>query len=160
MHTVALIAASVFVAAGIPLAFVPMFPTLAYMLVVAILFGFYDGFTTLTLGNVLALGGFVVVSFVVDNLAGLVGAKYGGAHAKSLLWGVVGAFLGTLLFPPLGSLGGLFVAVLVAEMRYRRDGGRAVRAASGALVGAVAGIAINVLLGVAFLVTFILVALS
>lgn len=146
--------------AGIPLALVPLFPAIAYMFVVALLFGFYDGFTALTVWNLLALGGFVAASFIIDNLAGVVGAKYGGAHTRSLAWGLLGALIGTIVFPPLGSLIGLFLAVLLSEIGHKRDRSQAVRAASGAFVGALVGILVNVALAAAFLVTFILVALS
>lgn len=160
MHTTILILASVLIAAGIPLALIPMVPALAYMFVMALLFGFYDGFTALTLGNLGILVGFIVVSFIVDNSAGVLGAKYGGAHARSLLWGILGGLLGTFVLPLFGSLVGLFISVLAAELYYRKTNSEAFKAASGALLGAAVGIAFNVLLGIAFLVTFVIFALS
>ncbi len=160
MDIAILILASVFIAVGIPLALIPMVPALAYMFVVALLFGLYDGFTALTLGNLGILAGFIVVSFIVDNLAGVLGAKYGGAHARSLLWGILGGLLGTFVLPLFGSLVGLFVSVLVAELYYRKTNSQAFMAASGALLGAAVGIAINVLLGIGFLVTFVVFSLS
>jgi uncharacterized protein len=160
MHTTILVIASLLVAAGIPLAIVPMLPALSYMFVVALLFGLYDGFVALTAENLIVLASFVVVSVIVDNSAGLLGAKYGGAHGKSLLWGLLGAIVGTFAFPIFGSLVGLFVAVLLAEVYYKRTNRQAVRAASGALLGAAAGIAVNIVLGIVFLATFLVFALS
>jgi uncharacterized protein YqgC (DUF456 family) len=160
MHTTILIIASLLVAAGIPLAFVPMLPALSYMFVVALLFGIYDGLVALTAENLIVLAALVAASVIVDNSAGLLGAKYGGAHGKSLLWGMLGAIIGTFAFPIFGSLVGLFIAVLSAEVYYKKTNRQAVKAASGALLGAAAGIAVNVVLGIAFLATFIVFALS
>jgi len=160
MDSVVLVLAAVLMAVGIPMALVPMVPVLSYMFVIALVFGFYDGFVALSAGNVLALAGFVLASIVVDNLAGVLGAKYGGAHTKSLFWGIGGAILGTFMFPLFGSLVGLFLGVLAAELYYMKTNAQALRSASGALIGAAVGVAFNLCLGIAFLATFLVFALS
>lgn len=155
MHTTLIIAAAVLMIPGIFMPIVPMLPALPYIFAIAIGFGFIDGFTTLSLNELLILGIFVVVSIIVDQLAGIVGAKYGGAHGKSLLWGIAGAILGLFMFPPFGALIGLFAAVFAAEIYYMKTHRQALKAASGALLGAAVGIAINIALALAFIGTFI-----
>jgi uncharacterized protein len=157
--TVALIIASILIAPGILMAFVPMLPALSYMFVMALVFAIYNGFTTLTVTETLILLGIVLVSIVIDHGAGILGAKYGGAHTKSLLWGMLGAFIGTLLFPPLGSFAGLFIGVLFAELYYKRSQDKALKAAGSALLGSAVGVGVNIALAITFLSLFIYFAL-
>jgi uncharacterized protein len=135
---------------GIAMAFIPMLPALSYMFVVALVFAIFDGFATLTSNELLILFGFVAISFIIDHSAGLLGAKYGGAHAKSLLWGILGSLIGTFTFPPVGTFIGLFVAVFIAEMYYKKNHGGALKAAGGALIGTVIGVIVNIILAIAF----------
>lgn len=159
VNTIEYAVAIVLLVPAIFMALIPMLPSLAYMFVIAILFGFVNGFEALTGKDLGILFAFVAVSFVVDSISGLLGAKYSGAHTKSLLWGIVGGILGTFIMPAFGSLIGLFAAVFFAEIYYQKTKAAAVKSASGALVGAAVGIATNVVLAIGFLATFIFLAL-
>lgn len=159
-ETVAIIAASVLIVPGIFMALVPMLPALSYMFVIALVFGVYNGFTLLSGVDVLMLLGIVLVSVIIDHSAGVLGAKYGGAHTKSLLWGILGAFVGTLFFPLLGSFAGLFIAILISELYYKKSQDKALKAAGSALVGTVVGVVVNVILAIAFLGLFLYFTLS
>ena len=159
-HTIALIIASVLIIPGIAMALIPMLPALSYMFVIALAFAIYDGFDILTRGEILILLGIVFVSIAVDHISGLLGAKYGGAHTKSLLWGMLGGFIGTFFLPPLGTFIGLFLAILIAEIYYKKTREEAVKAAKGALIGTAVGIGVNVLLAILFTGSFIYFGLS
>jgi uncharacterized protein YqgC (DUF456 family) len=158
-YTVAFITALVLIIPGIFMAFIPLLPALSYMFVIALVFGIYDSFTALTLTELFILLGIVIVSIVIDHTSGLIGAKYGGAHTKSLLWGIAGAFVGTFFLAPLGSFIGLFLGVLLAEFHYKKASEGAFKAAGSALLGTVAGVAANIILAIAFTVTFFFFAL-
>jgi uncharacterized protein YqgC (DUF456 family) len=140
---------------GIAMAFIPMLPALSYMFLVALLFGIYDKFTHVSSTEMLILLGIVLVSIVIDQGAGVLGAKYGGAHTKSLLWGMLGGFIGTILFPVLGSFIGLFIAVLGAELYYKKSQGLAMKAAGSALIGSITGVVVNIILACTFIGLFI-----
>ncbi|MBX4209347.1 DUF456 domain-containing protein [Candidatus Parcubacteria bacterium] len=155
IHSIASIIAIALVIPGIFMAFVPMLPALSYMFVVALAFAVYDGFAALTVKGLLALLAITVVSIVTDHTSGLLGAKYGGAHTKSLLWGILGAFVGLFTLPALGSFIGLFAGVLLAEIYYKKHHGKALKAAGGALVGSVVGVGVNIVLSLIFAITFI-----
>lgn len=142
-------------APAIVLPLVPLVPALPYLFVIAVSFGMLDGFSSLSGHEILVLLIYVAASIVTDHSAGLLGAKYGGAHTKSLFWGIGGAIIGLIAFPPFGSLAGLFFGVLMAELCYMKTRRQALKAASGALLGAAAGMAINVALAIAFISTFI-----
>ncbi|MDP1624946.1 MAG: DUF456 domain-containing protein [bacterium] len=157
--SIGLAVAIVLLAPAIFMALIPMLPALAYMFLITLVYAFVGGFSVITGAELAFLFAFVVASFIVDNVAGILGAKYGGAHTKSLLWGIFGSIVGTLVMPPFGSLVGLFVAIFIAEIHYQRKGNHAAKAASGALLGAVAGVVVNVVLAIGFLGTFIFLAL-
>ena len=137
----------------------PVVPGIPLMFVVALVFGFVDRWEHLLLWELGVLVGIVLLSLLVDYLAGLLGARYGGASRRAILWGLAGLVIGLLVFPPFGGLIGLFVGVLVAELAGGRDQREAFRAAAGSLLGTLIGTAVSLFLAVAFLALFILFAL-
>jgi uncharacterized protein len=160
MHTIYVTVFSLLLIPGIFLVFIPGFPALLYMLIVAVIFGFVDHFINLTVFNLLVLSLLFVAAFVVDSLSGLVGARYGGASRKAMLWGIIGAIGGTFVLPPFGGLLGLFVGVLVAEVSSRKSHKDALTAAGSSVMGALAGMAINSGIALLFLVLFVFMALN
>jgi uncharacterized protein YqgC (DUF456 family) len=150
---------SVLVFAGIFAVFVPVFPALFYMLTVATIYGFVDHFERVTPNNLWVLAGIFALAFVVDSLSGVLGAKYGGASKKAMLWGFAGLVIGAVLLPPFGAIPGLFVGVLAAEIAGKKGGKDALKAAAGSVLGAVAGMAVNAMLAIAFFALFMAFAL-
>ncbi len=151
---ISFILALLLIVPGIGMALIPMLPALSYMFVIALAYAAFGGFEVITGQELLILLSIVVVSILIDHTSGILGAKYGGAHTKSLLWGIGGAILGTVLFPPLGSFIGLFAAVLASEMYYRKPTDKALKAAGSALLGTAVGVGVNIVLAIAFAVTF------
>ena len=144
---------------GALLVLVPLFPAFWYLMAMATLFAVLDGFVHFTAANLAVLGVIFLLSIVVDWSAGLLGAKFGGAAWKSILWGACGSVIGLLLFPPFGVFAGLFLGVLGSELSRHRGRRAAVRAATGAVLGSVTGIALNAILAVTFVVLFVVFAL-
>ena len=142
---------------GIAGAFLPI-PGLLYMLLVALIFGFIDGFQNILLWELGVLAGIAVLSTINDYLSGILGAKYGGAGKKSVLYGFIGMLIGILLFPPFGGLAGIFVGILLAEIFRHGNQGKAVRAATSSLNGSAIGMAITLLLSIVFIFLFVIFA--
>ena len=140
---------------GILFAFIPVLPALPYMFLVVLGYGLFDKFENLTPTHLLILGGLALFSLLVGYLAGFLGARVGGASKKSLLYGLVGAVIGTFWFPPLGTIIGLFVGVLIGELTQLKGHLQAFRAATFSLAGTLIGIAVNLLLAIAIIVLFI-----
>lgn len=144
---------------GVFLALVPMMPALLYMFLLAALYGFLNGFVSLTAGNLAVLGGIFAASVIIDYSAGVIGARYGGASRKSIFWGFVGMLAGLLVLPPFGGFLGLFTGVFISELIRRKNKNKAMKAATASLVGSVAGMVVNVVLAIAFLTLFIIFVL-
>lgn len=160
MHTVVLVSFIALLLIGVGLAFIPAFPALFLMFVFALVYGFIDSFVHLTVHNILILGGIVALGFVVDTMAGLIGAKYGGASKKAILWGIVGIIIGFIIFPPFGALLGLFVGVLCAELYQLKSKRDALKAAGASVAGSLTGMAVNIILALTFLILFIFFAFN
>jgi len=154
-YTLVLSIASLFLIPGFFMAFVPMLPALSYMFIVSLIFSIFDHFIHISYVELGILLGITLLSIVVDHLAGIIGAKYTGAHGRSLLWGLAGSIIGTFIAPLVGSLAGLFIGVILGELHIGKTKEKALKSASGAIVGSLAGILVNVGLAIAFIVLFI-----
>lgn len=157
-HPTLVALATVLMLPGIAGVALPAMPGIPYMLLVALGFGFVDKFQHLRSTELVALFLIAALSVYIDYAAGLWGARWGGASSRATAAGLIGLLIGTLLLPPFGGFIGLFLAVLYVELR----GGtlaKALKAASGSLVGSFVGIVANLALAVLFLGMFILMAL-
>lgn len=134
---------------------IPTMPGLPLMFLITIVYGFVDGFAHLSLWHFVVFGGIVALSMVIDTFSGVLGAKLGGASRKALLAGVVGVFVGLLLFPPLGAFLGLFAGVFVAEVAQFKNFLQAFKKASVSLAAAVAGTVANVMLAIGYVVLYV-----
>lgn len=143
------------------LVFIPMLPAFLYMFAVAFLYGILDGFVHLQAGEIGMLAGIFCLSVLVDYSAGALGAKYGGASKKSIVYGFVGLLLGSVLFPPFGGLPGLFFGVFITELFFlRKSRAAAWKAAAGSFLGSMAGVVFNVILALCFFTLFLVLSLS
>ena len=143
---------------GILGAFLPI-PGLLYMLLVALIFGFIDGFQNILLWEISVLAGIAVLSTINDYLSGILGAKYGGASKKSVLYGFIGMLIGIFVFPPFGGLAGIFLGILLAEILRHGNKDKAIKAATGSLIGSAIGMAITLAFSIVFIFLFVLFAL-
>ena len=145
---------SILLLPGLAGIFLPV-PGLLYMLIVATIYAWIGGFSALGWSELAWLAAIVIISTIIDALAGILGAKYGGAKKQSIYAGIIGLLVGIFLLPPFGGLLGMFLGVLVWEI-YTKSGRRqALRAASTSLLGGVAGMIISLLLSVLFIILFV-----
>lgn len=159
-----------------------MLPGVPYMFVIALVFGFLDHFTHLTGTNIAILAGIAACTLIVDQLAGFIAAKWGGAQGKTFLFAMAGALVGSFIFPLFGGLIGLFVGILIGEMIRRRGVAKktalvqpaetpltqddlahlkgSLKAASAGVIGSLTGIVIDLCLAVLFVTLFVIFALT
>ncbi len=154
-HPILLIVTALFMALGIPAVLVPFLPGISYMFPIALLYAISDHFTNITWENLAVLGGILVVSFFVDYSAGILGARYGGADRRSILFGFLGLIIGIIVVPPFGGIVGLFLGILVGELVARKSNQAALKAAAAGLIGSVTGIVINCILAITMFALFL-----
>jgi hypothetical protein len=133
----------------------PIFPGVLYMLIVAVVYGFVTNFEQVS-GNWFWLFGLLALtSIIVDYTSGVLGSKFGGATKKAILWGFLGALIGTFTIPLVGSLVGLFVGIAAAELSQLRSLQQTFKAASSGVLGSLLGIVVNFLIALTFFISFI-----
>ncbi len=137
-----------------------MLPGVPYLFLVSLIYAFADHFTHVSATDIYILGGMAILSIIIDQSAGLIAARYGGARGKTFLYGLVGAIIGTIIFPLFGGFIGLFIGIAIGELVRRRTHVQALRAATVGLIGSVTGIIMNICLGVIFIALFLVFTLS
>ncbi|HTK33064.1 MAG TPA: DUF456 domain-containing protein [Candidatus Paceibacterota bacterium] len=151
--TLIIIAALLMLPGIISIAF--MLPGIPYLFIVALIYGFIDHFTRLSLKELLILGIIAICSVIIDQLAGILGAHYGGARGKTFLYGIAGAIIGTIIFPLFGGFVGLFAGIVIGELMRKQSHSHAIKAATVGVIGTITGIIINIILAIAFLILFL-----
>ncbi len=152
--TILIIVAALLMIPGI-IAIAFMLPGVPYLFVVALIYGFIDHFNRLSLKELLILGILAILSVVVDQSAGLIAARYGGARGKTFLYGMAGAIIGTFIVPFFGGFIGLFLGIMIGELIRKQHHIHAIKAATAGVIGSMTGITINIVLGTIFLALFL-----
>lgn len=140
---------------GIFFAAFPGIPAVFFMFALSAIFALTNHFSLLSPKELMILGVIYLVSFCVDAFSGVLAAKYGGASLRSMGAGLLGAIIGMVVFPPLGSLLGLFLGILISELVLRRDHVHALKTAAFGVAGVFVGLLVNVLIAITFFGTFI-----
>ncbi len=127
------------------------------MFLMTLIYGFVEHFQLLQPWHIVAFAAVTVLSIAIDTFSGILGAKFGGASRRSLLAGMIGLFIGLVVFPPFGAFMGLFLGVLVAEVIQFGDHAKAMKAATSSMLSALAGTAINIVLAIAYFIAFLII---
>lgn len=138
--------------------FLPL-PSLPYMFGITLIFISIDKFQHLKSYELIILGILMLLSFANDYFCGLIGAKYGGAAKISLVAGLIGMIIGLIIFPPFGGVLGLFLGILAAEFIVFKDHIKALKAATGGVIGTLVGMIISLILALVYLVLFMIFAI-
>lgn len=117
-----------------------------------------DGFTRVGAGTVGVVAAMAVLALVLDQVAGLLGARRAGASRQAL----VGAALGTVAGLFMGLVGVLFmpfVGAVAGEYLARRDERAAVKVGVGTWVGLMLGLLAKLGLSLAMVGVFVVALL-
>ena len=154
LTTILIVVAALLMIPGI-IAIAFMLPGVPYLFVVALIYGFIDHFNRLSLKELAILGALAILSVIIDQSAGLIAARYGGARGKTFLYGMAGAIIGTFIVPFFGGFIGLFLGIMIGEIIRKQHHVHAIKAATAGVIGSVTGITINIILGTIFLALFL-----
>jgi uncharacterized protein len=118
---------------------IPWVPGPLFILGGAVLWAFATEFREIGIGRLAILTGLALLTFLLNFVAGAVGARrYGGSR-----WGVVGAVVGAvvgLFFGPFGLLICPVAGAVIGELLRGADLEGSIRSGFGAAVGLLAGI--------------------
>ena len=112
---------------GLAGVFLPVVPGVIIAYAGLLLYALVEGFQTFTPWSMVLLGILAVAGSLVDNVAGVYGAKKFGATRWGI-WGAVAGLIVGFFFGPLGIIVGPLVGALGGEMLGGREMGDAARA--------------------------------
>ena len=145
--------AALLVVVGIAGIALPALPGIPLVFLGLLLAAWADGFVHVGWPTLLVLALLTVLSFVVDILATVVGAKRVGASRKAL-WGTFVGSIAGLFFMPIGLFLGPLVGALLGEYWHTRELGRSTRVGLATWLGILLGLALKLALVVAMLGLF------
>lgn len=145
--------AALLVVVGIAGIALPALPGIPLVFLGLLLAAWADGFVHVGWPTLLVLALLTVLSFVVDILATVVGAKRVGASRKAL-WGTFVGSIAGLFFMPIGLFLGPLVGALLGEYWHTREVGRSTRVGLSTWLGILLGLALKLALVVAMLGLF------
>lgn len=132
----------------------PALPGTALVLAAAVLGAWIDDFSRVGGVTLAVLAALAVLSWALEYLAGVLGAKRAGASPQALL----GATLGTVVGIFMGLVGVLFmpfVGAVVGEWLARRDEARALKVGAGAWLGLMVGLLAKVVISLVMVGVFV-----
>jgi len=155
-----LVIASVLFLLGLIGAVLPVLPgvimVFAGTLVYGIMVDFQGG---LNLMFYLGQGVAVLLVFLVDYLAGIVGAKKFGGSRSAVVGSILGLLLGVLTLGPFGLIIGPFAGAVAGEYYSCKDTANAFKVGIGTLIGFLGGTFIKLAVEIVMIIWFFLVVL-
>jgi uncharacterized protein YqgC (DUF456 family) len=146
---------AVLIVAGLAGTVLPALPGTLFVLAGIVLGAWIDDFTRVGWGVLVVVIVLAVLAWVLDYVAGLLGARKAGASRQA----IIGAALGTVAGLFMGLVGVLFmplVGAAIGEYMARRDHGRAVKVGLSTWLGIMAGMVSKVV--IAFMMIGLFVA--
>ncbi|MBM2820376.1 MAG: hypothetical protein HW405_136 [Candidatus Berkelbacteria bacterium] len=154
-NTIYIIITSILLLAGAASTLLLVFPSLAFMFLIAFGYALMTHFQSLSTFELGILAAIAIIAEVIDYIAGLWGAKIGGAKTKSLLFGMLGLIIGLVIYPPFGGIFGLFLGIVFGEIISYKEILKALKAGLAGVLGSLAGTVIKLLLALVFLILFL-----
>jgi uncharacterized protein YqgC (DUF456 family) len=135
----------VLIVAGLVGAVLPALPGTALVLAGIVLGAWIDDFTRVGAGTLALVATLAVLSWVLDYVAGLLGAKRAGASRQAL----IGAAIGTVAGLFMGLIGVLFlplVGAAIGQYIAQQDHGRALHVGVATWIGLMVGMIAKIVL--------------
>ena len=132
----------------------PALPGTLFVLAGIVLGAWIDGFSRVGWGVLAVIGVLALLAWVLDYVAGLLGARKAGASRQA----IIGAALGTVAGLFMGLVGVLFmplVGAAIGEFMARRDHERAVKVGLATWLGIMAGLVSKVVIAFMMIGVFI-----
>ncbi len=122
---------------------IPVLPGLLLIWGVILGYALYTDFATIGMAGFIVITIIALVTGTADFWLPLIGAKTQGAKGRSLIFGIIGALIGTIIFPLFGTLIGYMGGILFSEYQTYNDWDKAWQVGKGILAGQAAAIAIQ-----------------
>ncbi len=149
------VASLLLVGVGMAGILLPALPGVPLVFAGLLLAAWGDGFEHVGAWTIAALGFLTVLGFVVDFVAGTLGAQRAGASREAIIGAAIGTFVG-LFFGIPGIIFGPFLGAVIGELVARQSIGQAGRAGLATWLGFIFGLGIKLVLAFTMLGIFII----
>jgi len=140
--------------AGLAGLLLPMLPGAPLLFGGLLLAAWIEDFAYVGTGTLAVLALLAVLTYVVDFLSGILGARHFGASGRAMIGAGIGAIVG-IFMGLIGVLIGPFVGAVIGELTMRRDMTAAGMAGIGTTIGLVLGTAAKMALAFSMLGIFL-----
>lgn len=144
-----------FILLGLVGIIVPLIPGTLLIWLAVLVYVLANGMTAVGWTSFIIITLIAIGTGTADLWMPLLGAKSGGASRRSMLLGIVGAIVGSFIFPLLGTVIGYALGILLGEYQKVGDWEAAWKASIGGLAGW--GLATGIQLGGGLLMLFIFI---
>ncbi len=134
----------------------------------SVLYGWYGGFSDITVKVIVILIVLALVGELIEFLLGILGSKkYDSSNRAivgSIIFGIIGAILGAPFFfgigAVVGAFAGAFAGAIIVELSQGKKMDEAIKSGWGAFIGRVAGTVSKGAVGIAMIAVTVLAALN
>jgi hypothetical protein len=135
---------------------VPGLPDTILIFAGALIYAAFTHFQDITLTTILILAGLTILTYILDWLGMIYGAKKFGATKYGILGAIIGGLIGFFVFSVIGLivgaiLGTIFLEIFLSKKKYQD----ALKAGLGVLVGVIFSSIIKIIIAIAMIVIFI-----
>lgn len=130
-------------AAGFVGCIIPILPGPPVAFVSLLLISLAGSWELFPLWLLLTLGIAAIGAALSDAILPVTSSQKAGAGKAGVRGSIVGMLVGTLIFPPFGTILGAFIGALAAEIIWRREDSRPLKAALGVFSGTMAAIVVK-----------------
>ena len=139
----------------------PIIPSVLFLLAGFLLYGVFFSFEPFRWYFWLIQGLFIVLLFIADYIANMIGIKkYGGSKAG--VWGsTIGILVGPFVIPFLGILIGPFIGAIAAELIFnKRSFTESLKVGFGSVIGFISSVITKTLIQIIMVIFFFIVVLK
>ncbi|MDP3729195.1 MAG: DUF456 domain-containing protein [bacterium] len=136
----------------------PLLPGVPIAWLGMLLFAYATEFTFITAKIIFIFLGLTLLTFALDALAPLLGAKKFQASKYGLIGSVVGLLVGIMFLGPIGFIAGPFIGAFAGELFRGADPNDALKSARGVAIGFIVGSALKLAL-IMVMLGFLIMAL-
>ncbi len=133
--------------AGVGISFLSL-PGIILIFTSLLLYGWYTNFSEPTMNTIVIVGLITLISFWIDNLAILFGAKKFGASKFGMLGAFLGGLFGFFILGPPGIVIGPLVGAVIAELIVNKDFKNAFKSGFGTFLGYIFGMFLKLIITV------------
>lgn len=139
MEILVVILAFVLIGGGLLGVFLPLLPGVPLAWLGLFIYALITGFETISIQTILIFLGLTVLTFLIDFIAPIIGAKHYEATKSGIAGAAIGFIFGIIVFGPVGVLLGPLAGAFLGEWFADKNSKRAIKAAIGIMIGFLVG---------------------